>query len=352
MESTLIIKLFPRRHPDFSMRSHTADWNLAKLWHIISHSSTRSWPNNAGFKGTASQLQASLTFPIYISNSTNEFFSRLSKLLHHQSLCITTSEVEAKIRKRKINVPLFFNPLLHPEFPYIQVAQTKKFTLHACLTLINTQITALSKLFSVYLLMLMHLTLLFCHSYINSCSNLDLDTSLHQAHSFVTKMQWNTGTPTHIHPYAYCTSVGQTDNATEVCMHIYSWLEPAAGNYWASKQLPWEQNWGLCVPIRTVSTVKSFCLYVCKNILRQSNISNGYKHFLSNRLIPAAWNFCYVLFTCMHLPVPPFLWGGFVHDRCILSPGTNNPERLRKKNQTELEDKMIGNKYIIAFLLC
>lgn len=102
----------------------------------------------------------------------------------------------------------------------------------------------------------MHLTLLFCHSYINSCSNLDLVTSLHQAHSFITKMQINTETPTHTDPYAYCTSAGQTDNASEVCMHTHSWLEPLPGKYWASKQLQWEQNWGLREPLCTSKNCK------------------------------------------------------------------------------------------------
>lgn len=108
MESIFILKLSPRRCTDFSMRSHASDWDLATLWYNISHSSTRPWPDNAGSGWTASQQQAPLTFPIHISNSTNWFFPSLSKLPHHQSLCITTNEVETKIRKWKINRHLFF----------------------------------------------------------------------------------------------------------------------------------------------------------------------------------------------------------------------------------------------------
>lgn len=53
----------------------------------------------------------------------------------------------------------------------------------------------------------------------------------------------------------------------------------------------------------------------------------------------------------MHVCAPPFLVGLYMTG-AFLAQEQIIPESPRKKNQTELEDKMTGSKYIIAFLLC
>lgn len=137
------------------------------------------------------------------------------------------------------------------------------------------------------------LEVLFCHSYTNSCSNHHLDTRSHHVR-FVTKMQINTATLMHIHPYVYCTFAGKTDTTGKYARIYIDSLnlnhrntEPLS-DFSGSRTGASER---LCTPLRITSTVKSFVcvfVYVCKNILWQSNAFNGYKHFLSNRLIPAA----------------------------------------------------------------
>lgn len=53
----------------------------------------------------------------------------------------------------------------------------------------------------------------------------------------------------------------------------------------------------------------------------------------------------------MHVCAPSLLEGLYMTG-AFLAQEQIILESLRNKNQTELEDKMTGNKYIIAFLLC
>lgn len=107
-------------------------------------------------------------------------------------------------------------------------------------------------------------------------------------------MQINTATLTRIYPYVYCTFAGKTDTIGKyACIYIHSLnlnhrnterLSDFSGSRTGASE-------NLCTPLRITSIVKSFvcvCVYVCKNILWQSNVFNGYKHFLFNRLIPSA----------------------------------------------------------------
>lgn len=60
-----------------------------------------------------------------------------------------------------------------------------------------------------------------------------------------------------------------------------------------------------------------------------------------------------IFFFCSHTYVcAPLFLEGLYTTGAFLAQEQITLESPRKKNQTELEDKMTGNKYIIAFLLC